>query len=40
MEIRELGVSDDRGAVSRIYEESWKAAYKGIHALTIPWTVS
>ncbi|MBR5993388.1 MAG: GNAT family N-acetyltransferase [Lachnospiraceae bacterium] len=30
MEIRELGASDDRGAVSRIYEKSWKAAYKGI----------
>ena len=30
MEIRLLRDSDDRVAVSRIYEESWKFAYKGI----------
>lgn len=30
MEIRRLSESDDRNAVSRIYEESWKWAYKGI----------
>ena len=30
MEIRLLRDSDGRVAVSRIYEESWKFAYKGI----------
>lgn len=30
MEIRNLLPSDDRISVSRIYEESWKYAYKGI----------
>ncbi len=30
MEIRHIRQSDDRFAISRIYEESWKAAYKGI----------
>lgn len=30
MEIRYLTYSDDRKAISRIYEESWKYAYKGI----------
>lgn len=30
MEIRHLKESDDRNAVSRIYEESWKFAYHGI----------
>lgn len=30
MEIRHLKESDDRLAISRIYEESWKYAYKGI----------
>ena len=30
MEIRHLQQSDDRNAVSRIYEESWKFAYHGI----------
>lgn len=30
MEIRPLNENDDRYAISRIYEESWKYAYKGI----------
>lgn len=30
MEIRELLQSDDRLEISRIYEESWKFAYKDI----------
>ena len=30
MEIRYLAPSDDRREISRIYEESWKAAYRGI----------
>ena len=30
MEIRYIASSDDRTAISRIYEESWKHAYKGI----------
>ena len=30
MEIRPLRTTDDRFAVSRIYEESWKFAYRGI----------
>ena len=30
MEIRPLRESDDRLEVSRIYEESWKSAYRGI----------
>ena len=30
MEIRPLRTTDDRLAVSRIYEESWKFAYRGI----------
>lgn len=30
MEIRDLLSSDDRFSVSRIYEESWRYAYKGI----------
>lgn len=30
MEIRHLSPADDRLAISRIYEESWKYAYKGI----------
>lgn len=30
MEIRKLRDTDDRLAVSRVYEESWKSAYKGI----------
>lgn len=30
MEIRYIAPADDRMAISRIYEESWKYAYKGI----------
>lgn len=30
MEIRHIKQTDDRLAVSHIYEESWKFAYKGI----------
>ncbi len=30
MEIRPVGKSDDRAAISRVYAESWKYAYKGI----------
>ena len=30
MEIRYIASSDDRTAISRIYEKSWKHAYKGI----------
>lgn len=30
MEIRYINASDDRNAVSRIYEKSWRAAYRGI----------
>lgn len=30
MEIRKLGDSDDFLAVSRVYEESWRAAYHGL----------
>ncbi|MBR6115064.1 MAG: GNAT family N-acetyltransferase [Oscillospiraceae bacterium] len=30
MEIRYLTASDDRKAISRIYEESWRSAYRGI----------
>lgn len=30
MEIRPVYPSDDRAAISRIYEESWKYAYRGI----------
>ena len=30
MEIRYISESDDRNAVSRIYEQSWRAAYRGI----------
>ena len=30
MEIRPLRETDDRLAVSRIYEESWKSAYRGV----------
>ncbi|MDR1131060.1 MAG: GNAT family N-acetyltransferase, partial [Oscillospiraceae bacterium] len=30
MEIRPLSKTDDRYAVSRVYEESWKKAYKDI----------
>lgn len=30
MEIRHIGQKDDRFAISRIYEESWKFAYKDI----------
>lgn len=30
MEIRRLREDDDRSALSRIYEESWRFAYKGI----------
>ena len=30
MEIRFLAKTDDLYAVSRIYEESWKVAYRGI----------
>lgn len=30
MEIRYLRPDDDRNAVSRVYEESWKHAYRGI----------
>lgn len=30
MEIRHIGQSDDRFAISHIYEESWKFAYKNI----------
>lgn len=30
MEIRPLRLSDDPAAVSRVYEESWKRAYRGI----------
>ena len=30
LEIRYVTASDDRAAISRIYEESWKSAYRGI----------
>lgn len=30
MEIRAVCTDDDRSALSRIYEESWKSAYRGI----------
>ncbi len=30
MEVRNINESDDRQAISRIYEESWKYAYRGI----------
>lgn len=30
MEIRKLSPDDDRNALSRVYEESWKHAYRGI----------
>lgn len=30
MEIRPIQTQDDRAAISRIYEESWKHAYRGI----------
>lgn len=30
MEIRYITPADDRAAISRVYEESWKFAYKGI----------
>ena len=30
MEIRRLRTGDDRAEISRVYEESWKTAYKGI----------
>lgn len=30
LEIRYITKSDDRLAISKVYEESWKAAYKGI----------
>lgn len=30
MEIRHINAGDDRLAISRIYEESWKFAYRGI----------
>ena len=30
MEIRYLRESDDRLAISKVYEESWKYVYKGI----------
>ncbi|MBR4579967.1 MAG: GNAT family N-acetyltransferase [Lachnospiraceae bacterium] len=30
MEIRYINKNDDKNAISRIYEESWKTAYKGI----------
>lgn len=30
MHIRYLSTADDRNAISRIYEESWKTAYQGI----------
>lgn len=30
MEIRRLSPGDDRNALSRVYEESWKHAYRGI----------
>ena len=30
MEIRYITESDNRDAISRIYEESWKYAYRGI----------
>lgn len=30
MEIRYITVSDDRTDISKVYEESWKYAYKGI----------
>lgn len=30
MEIRRLSPDDDRNALSRVYEESWKHAYRGI----------
>ena len=30
MEIRYITPADDRMAISRVYEESWKHAYKGI----------
>lgn len=30
MEIRFIAPTDDRSEISRVYEESWKFAYKGI----------
>ena len=30
MEIRLMNDSDDRKAISKIYEESWKFAYQGL----------
>ena len=30
LEIRYITASDDRLAISKVYEESWKYAYKGI----------
>lgn len=30
MEIRRLQAGDDLFAVSRVYEESWKEAYRGL----------
>ena len=30
MEIRLINKNDDKKAISRIYEESWKTAYNGI----------
>jgi len=30
MEIRKLSPEDDRNALSRVYEKSWKHAYSGI----------
>lgn len=35
MEIRYITSTDDRMAISKVYEESWKCAYKGIIPLGI-----
>ena len=35
MEIRYITPTDDRMEISKIYEESWKCAYKGIYPKTI-----
>lgn len=36
MEIRKLRPSDDLFAVSRVYEESWREAYRGLLPPSLP----
>ena len=36
MEIRKLRPGDDLFAVSRVYEESWREAYRGLLPLSLP----